>query len=89
MMTNKTNHVLYIGVTNDLQRRVWEHKNHLLKGFTAKYNTEKLVYYEYYSDINLAINREKQLKCWKREWKNKLIDNLNPKWLDLFDAISM
>jgi putative endonuclease len=88
MMTNKNNHVLYIGVTNDLARRVWEHKSHLIKGFTAKYKIEKLVYYEYYTDITLAIQREKQLKTWKREWKNNLINKMNPNWIDMFDSIS-
>jgi len=88
MITNKSNLVLYIGVTNDLIRRVWEHKTHYIKGFTDKYNVEKLVFYEHYSDINTAIQREKQLKTWKREWKNNLINTMNPKWIDLYESIS-
>jgi len=66
-MSNKTDSVIYIGVTNDLIRRVYEHKNHLIKGFTSNYNVEKLIYFEDYNDIELAITREKQLKSWKRE----------------------
>jgi len=67
IMSNKTDSVIYIGVTNDLIRRVYEHKNHLIKGFTSNYNVEKLIYFEDYNDIELAITREKQLKSWKRE----------------------
>ena len=70
IMTNKTQTVLYTGVTNDLTRRVYEHKNHLVKGFSDKYNLEKLIYLEEFSCIRQAIEREKQLKGWKRERKN-------------------
>ena len=85
ILTNKTNNVLYTGVTNDLIRRIFEHKNKLLEGFTKKYNLRKLVYYEATNDIEGAINREKQLKNWHRDWKINLIDQFNPDWKDLSD----
>lgn len=81
------NGTLYIGVTNDLKRRIFEHKNNLVKGFTEKYDVHCLVYFENTVDINSALNREKQLKRWKREWKIRLIDEFNPKWKDLYDEI--
>ena len=84
IMTNITNSVLYIGITNDLQRRVYEHKNGLIKGFSEKYNIHKLVYYETTNDVNSAIKREKQLKNWYRQWKMNLIKNKNPGFADLF-----
>ncbi|MBO5287287.1 MAG: GIY-YIG nuclease family protein [Clostridia bacterium] len=83
ILTNKTNRVLYIGVTNDLSRRIYEHKNELLDGFTKKYHVHKLVYYEEYTYVNNAIAREKQLKGWIREKKNLLIEAFNPNWEDL------
>jgi len=83
ILTNKDNRVLYIGVTNDLERRLYEHKNHLTQGFTDKYNVTKLVYYECSSDVNAAIAREKQLKGWSRKKKELLINTLNPDWDDL------
>jgi putative endonuclease len=83
-MTNISNRVLYIGVTNDLIRRVYEHKQHVVKGFTEKYNVTKLVYFEQTNDAYTAIGREKQLKRWRREKKNKLIDTINPEWSDLY-----
>lgn len=83
IMTNQHNTVLYIGVTNDLERRVYEHKNHVVPGFTSRYNIDKLVYYEYTTDVTAAIEREKQWKKWSRQKKNKLIERLNPEWLDL------
>ena len=76
--------VLYIGVTNSLMRRVWEHKQKLIPGFTAQYNVNKLVYCETYDDVRAAIEREKQLKRWSRAKKVALIEKKNPKWLDLF-----
>ena len=88
-MSNKTASVIYIGVTNDLIRRVYEHKNHLIKGFTSHYNVEKLIYYEDYNDIELAITREKQLKSWKREKKLQLIYKHNPLLNDLYCNIIM
>ena len=75
--------MLYIGVTNDLQRRLYEHKNKLIDGFTKKYNISKLVYFEEYADIEEAIGREKQLKSWIRAKKDKLIEKENPKWEEL------
>ncbi|MFP4332994.1 MAG: GIY-YIG nuclease family protein, partial [Campylobacterales bacterium] len=87
ILTNKTNRVLYIGVTSDLSKRVYEHKNHLVKGFTSKYNVEKLVHYELYDDIEDAIKREKTLKGWKREKKNRLIEGVNPSYSDLYELV--
>ena len=75
--------VLYIGVTNNLPRRLYEHKNHLVPGFTTKYNVHKLVYYEETTDIKVALEREKQLKKWRREKKDALIRASNPNWIDL------
>jgi len=83
ILTNKSNNVLYIGVTNDLPRRIFEHKNKLVEGFTKKYNLGKLVYYETTIDVGSAINREKQLKNWHRDWKINLIKQFNPEWKDL------
>ena len=83
-MANASHSVLYVGVTNDLKRRVWEHKNGInTDSFTDKYNCHKLVYYEHTNSIQAAIKREKQLKNWKREWKNELIEKQNPDWIDL------
>ena len=82
ILTNKTNTVLYIGVTNDLRRRLYEHKNGQIEGFTKKYYVHKLVYYEEYSEIHEAIVREKQLKRWTRAKKNSLIVRKNPNWND-------
>ena len=83
MLTNKYNNVLYIGVTNNLERRLSEHKRKLIDGFTKKYNINKLVYYEHTGDIKAAIAREKQLKGWTRKRKDELINKNNPDWLDL------
>ena len=87
IMANKTNSTIYIGVTSDLIKRVWEHKNKLIKGFTTRYNVEKLVYYEETTDATSAIAREKQLKGWTRKKKNQLIESLNPNWNDLYDGV--
>ena len=84
IMTNKKNGTLYIGVTNNLFRRICEHKNKLFDGFTKKYNLDKLVYYEVYDDINIAITREKQLKAGSRIRKIQLINNFNRDWKDLY-----
>lgn len=83
MLTNTYNNVLYIGFTNNIRRRVYEHKRKLVYGFTSKYNCTKLVWYETFTDVNLAIAREKQLKTWQRSWKNNLIEHHNPDWRDL------
>lgn len=78
---------IYISVTSDLVKRIYEHKNKIIKGFSSKYNINKLVYYEVYQDINEAITREKQLKKWNRNWKLKLIIEKNPQWDDLYSKI--
>ena len=83
IITNKKDGVLYVGVTNDLERRMVEHKNKFVKGFSSKYNLDKLVYLEVYQFIEDAIKREKQLKKWKREWKINLIVEENADWDDL------
>lgn len=87
MVTNKSNRVLYTGVTNNLERRLYEHKAKQVPGFTQHYNATKLVYYEHYFDINDAIRREKQIKGWVRRRKNELVETINPEWMDLLDAI--
>lgn len=78
------NGTLYIGVTDNLKRRIYEHKNNLIDGFTKKYNVHNLVYFKETNDINIAIQREKQLKKWNRSWKIKLIEKDNPNWNDLY-----
>ena len=88
ILSNSNRKVIYVGVTNDLIRRVYEHKNHLDKGsFTSRYNIENLVYFEVTSDVESAILREKQIKGWNRERKNKLIESKNPDWIDLYSSI--
>jgi len=85
-MTNKNNTVLYIGVTSDLIKRVYQHKTKAYKGYTEKYNCDKLVYYEVFTDINEAILREKKLKKGNRKRKNDLVNQMNPKWEDLSEG---
>ena len=87
ILTNKTDYVLYTGVTNDLKRRVFEHKEKIIKGFSKKYNLSKLVYYEIFEDPESAITREKQIKAGSREKKLKLINKMNPNWEDLYFQI--
>ena len=88
ILTNRNNRVLYTGVTNDLVRRVYEHKHHLIQNsFTAQYNVDKLVYYEETSSSRAAIEREKQIKSWSRAKKNKLVESKNPNWEDLYENI--
>ncbi len=87
ILASKRNGTLYIGVTNDLMRRVYEHKKKLVKGFTSKYDVGRLIYYEEYKDITEAITREKRLKKWNRRWKLNLIEKVNPKWRDLYNEI--
>jgi putative endonuclease len=87
IMTNKYNTVLYTGVTNDLMRRVWEHKEGIGSGFTSRYRVNKLVYYESYENINLAIAREKQIKGGSRQKKIDLVISLNPDWNDLYEEM--
>jgi putative endonuclease len=83
MMTNRSRVVLYTGITNDLTRRVWEHQNAEVKGFTKTYKVNRLVYYESCEDPRDAIAREKEIKSWRRSKKNALVETLNPKWVDL------
>ncbi len=83
ILTNWNNKVMYIGVTNNLQRRLWEHQNMLVEGFTKRYNVHKLVYFEQTTDIQIALSREKELKKWRREKKNDLVESENPEWKDL------
>lgn len=87
ILTNNTNTVLYIGFTNNLVKRVYEHKHKLVKGFTEKYNINKLVYYEIFSDPTNAIEREKQLKAGSRQKKINLIIKMNPLWNDLYESL--
>jgi putative endonuclease len=87
ILASKRNGTLYVGVTSDLAKRVWEHKNKLVKGFTEKYGIDMLVYYEVHADAENAITREKQIKKWNRAWKLRLIEEENPQWKDLFDEI--
>ena len=86
MLTNWDDSVLYIGVTSNLPRRLYEHRNGLVEGFTKKYNIHKLVYFEETSDVYAAISREKQLKKWNRSKKNELIKKANPQWADLSEG---
>ena len=83
ILTSRKNGTLYVGVTNDLERRIFEHKNHLVKGFTEAYDVTRLVYYEETNDVNVAIQREKNLKRWNRDWKINLIEKGNPDWNEI------
>lgn len=87
IMTNGKNGTLYIGRTDDLVRRIWEHKNKVVKGFTERYDLNKLVYYEVWEDGIESIRRERNMKKWKREWKIKLIEKQNPDWNDLYAEV--
>jgi putative endonuclease len=86
-IASKRNGTLYIGVTNNLLKRVYEHKNGIIEGFTKKYRIHNLVYYEVYRNVSDAINREKRMKKWKRQWKIELIEKTNPQWRDLYSDI--
>jgi putative endonuclease len=87
IMASERNGTLYIGVTNDLIRRVFEHKNDMVDGFTKKYQVHDLVYFEHTNDALSALTREKQLKKWKRKWKLELIEEFNPDWKDLYEEL--
>jgi putative endonuclease len=87
ILASRRNGTLYVGVTNDLVRRVYEHKNNLTAGFTKKYNVHQLVYFETVAEIQSALKREKQLKKWKRQWKVDLIEKQNPDWVDLYQGL--
>lgn len=89
ILASQKNGTLYIGVTNNLVKRVFEHKNDLVEGFTKKYHVHNLVYYEQFEDIEQAILREKQMKKWNRYWKIKLINTMNSAWDDLYSKITM
>jgi putative endonuclease len=88
ILASSRNGTLYIGVTSDLPKRVYEHKHGIIDGFTKKYNVHILVYYEAHDNIEEAITREKQIKKWERAWKMRLIEEMNPEWDDLYDQIS-
>ena len=87
IMASQKNGTLYIGVSGNLKKRVYEHRNDLIDGFTKKYRVHKLVYFESTSDVNAAIAREKQMKAWKRQWKIELIEKDNSDWRDLYDDL--
>ena len=88
ILSNKNHSVFYTGVTNNLIRRVYEHKAKFVQGFTQKYNIDQLLYFKEYSDVRTAINREKQIKDYRREKKFQLIEEMNPNWKDLYGEIS-
>ncbi|HET6490883.1 MAG TPA: GIY-YIG nuclease family protein [Syntrophales bacterium] len=87
ILASRKNGTLYIGVTNDLVRRVFDHKNDVIEGFTKKYGVHVLVHYESYEHIHDALTREKRMKKWKRQWKISLIESMNPEWKDLYPQI--
>jgi putative endonuclease len=87
ILASKKNGTLYIGVTSDLVKRIWEHKNNMVEGFTKRYSIHQLVWYELHDSMPSAIEREKRLKEWKRAWKLKLIERANPDWQDLYGTI--
>ena len=87
ILASERNGTLYIGVTSDLVKRVWEHKNNLVEGFTKRYSVHHLVWYELHENMNSSIEREKKLKEWKRAWKIRLIEENNPNWNDLYESI--
>lgn len=87
ILASHRNGTLYTGVTSNLPARVWQHKNNMVEGFTKKYGVHTLVYYEVHEDMQSAINREKQIKRWKRAWKLALIEKQNPAWRDLSDTL--
>ena len=87
ILTSRRNGTLYIGVTNNLARRTYEHRENLVEGFTKKYGVHRLVYFEEHADIRAAIQREKNMKHWKRSWKIALIEEDNPDWLDLYETL--
>ncbi|MCB9990846.1 MAG: GIY-YIG nuclease family protein [Rhodospirillales bacterium] len=87
ILANKRNGFLYIGLTSDLPKRVWEHKNGVVKGHTQKYSIKRLVYYEVFDNFEAAEQREKRLKRWRRAWKDELIETTNPDWNDLYKEV--
>ena len=89
LLCSKRNGTLYTGVTSDLVKRIYEHKNNFVEGFTKKYNAHRLVWYEIHESAESAITREKQIKKWKRAWKLKLIEKNNSEWIDLYESICL
>ena len=87
ILASERNGTLYTGVTSDLVKRVWEHRSNMVEGFTKRYGVHHLVWYEVHENMESAILREKRIKDWKRSWKLKLIEGMNPKWQDLYDSI--
>ena len=87
ILASKKNGTLYIGVTSDLVKRIWEHKNNMVEGFTKRYGVHHLVWYEVHEGMESALEREKQLKDWNRKWKLELIESTNPSWQDLYQAV--
>lgn len=87
LLASKRNGTLYVGVTSNLIKRIWEHKNHVVAGFTNKYGVDLLVWYEVHETMASAIGREKAIKEWKRTWKLRLIEERNPNWNDLYDTL--
>ncbi len=87
LLASKRNGTLYVGVTSDLVKRVWEHKNHVADGFTKQYGVDQLVWYEVHETMESAIGREKAIKEWHRAWKLKLIEEFNPDWKDLYESV--
>jgi len=86
-MAKARNSTFYVGITSDLAKRVWEHKNKVTDGFTQKYDIKNLVYYETHNNAEAAIHREKRLKKWNRTWKMRIIEEMNPEWEDLYESI--
>ena len=87
IMASKSRNALYIGVTSNLPQRIWQHKNEVVRGHSQKYKNHDLVYFEAFDEISFAIAREKQLKNWHREWKDNLIEEMNPEWEDLYENL--
>jgi putative endonuclease len=88
IMASRRNGTIYVGVTNNIARRAYEHRNRIGAAFTRKYGVTQLVWYEFYDDVNEAIAREKQLKKWERRWKLELIESFNPTWTDLYETLN-
>ena len=89
ILASKRNSTLYTGITSNLIKRVWQHKNNIIEGFTQKYNVKMLVYYEVHENAESAITREKRIKKWQRAWKLQLIEKMNPQWKDLYEQICL
>ena len=88
ILASKRNGTLYCGVSSDLIKRVWQHKNDVIDGFTKKHQVKRLVYFEAHQEVQSALDREKRIKKWKRDWKLRLIEEKNPEWRDLYDQIA-